>query len=120
MARSSHRDGQALRIIQYLGLVFLPLSLCTSVFGMGFFSTNFDPRDPSKPLFSVADCWWWFLAFAVPFTIVVLVIAWCSTGWTTAKEEERRRSDMTDLEKMLSYEMTVTDKLDSDTAPQEP
>ena len=29
IARSSHRDGQSLRIIQYLGLVFLPLSLCT-------------------------------------------------------------------------------------------
>lgn len=29
IARSSHRDGQSLRIIQYLGLIFLPLSLCT-------------------------------------------------------------------------------------------
>ena len=29
IARSAHRDGQSLRIIQYLGLVFLPLSLCT-------------------------------------------------------------------------------------------
>ena len=29
IAQSSHRDGQSLRIIQYLGLVFLPLSLCT-------------------------------------------------------------------------------------------
>ena len=29
IARSSHRDGQSLQIIQYLGLIFLPLSLCT-------------------------------------------------------------------------------------------
>ena len=29
IARSAHRDGQSLRIIQYLGLFFLPLSLCT-------------------------------------------------------------------------------------------
>ena len=30
IARSAHRDGQSLQIIQYLGLVFLPLSLCTA------------------------------------------------------------------------------------------
>lgn len=93
IARSAHRDGQSLRIIQYLGLVFLPLSLCTvcvpsccpqstneltgqqSIFGMGFFSTNLAPGEQQKALFVVSGTWWWFLALSVPFTLTVLLVA---------------------------------------------
>lgn len=102
IARSAHQDGQSLRIIQYLGLLFLPLSLCTSVFGMGFFSTE---QADSGTSFLVSDRWWWFLALAIPFTVVVLLMAWASSWFSLKQAEVRRKSDMTDLEKMLSYEM---------------
>ena len=73
---------------------------------MGFFSVSFNPNDINSPIFTVSRKWWWFLALSIPFTVGVLLLAWFSAQWTVKEEEVRKRSDLTDLEKMLSYEMT--------------
>ena len=104
IARSAHRDGQSLRIIQYLGLFFLPLSLCTSVFGMGFFGTS-PVGETNEAIFVVADAWWWFLALALPLTAIVLVLTWAIAGWSTRRVERKRSSEINDLEKLFSYSM---------------
>ena len=104
IARSAHRDGQSLRIIQYLGLFFLPLSLCTSIFGMGFFGTSPD-QDTKEAIFVVGDAWWWFLALALPLTGVVLASTWVIVWWSTRRVERKRSSEIEDLEKLFSYSM---------------
>ncbi|KAL0632762.1 hypothetical protein Q9L58_008350 [Maublancomyces gigas] len=42
IARVTYQDGQSLRAIQILTMVFLPASLCSGIFGMGFFDTSSD------------------------------------------------------------------------------
>ena len=103
IARSAHRDGQSLRVIQYLGLFFLPLSLCTSVFGMGFFGAS-PAEDGGGVAFVVADSWWWFLALALPFTVVVLLVTLSTSWWSTKQVDKRRASSVGDIEKMFSKE----------------
>ena len=73
---------------------------------MGFFDTEIDPNKRSRALFFVSETWWWFIALAVPFTIVVLLVSWALAWWSTKQVDERRKSDVSDLEKVLSYEMT--------------
>lgn len=80
---------------------------------MAFFDTSFDPANHSQSLFVVADTWWWFIALGVPFTILVAVITWASVWWSTKQVVERRKSDVTDLEKILSYEMMTPGHKDS-------
>lgn len=121
LARRQHRDGQSLRIIQYLGLVFLPLSLGTvssqtefqhsrsiqwlmiakSFFGMNFFGVQ-RQSDSAQPLFAVAHTWWWALAFSIPLTVIVLAVTWAVTHWSYRTDERRRASDLSEIEKMLS------------------
>ena len=74
---------------------------------MSFFDTSFDPNNHSRALFVVADSWWWFIALSIPFTIVVVFVAWYTAGWSTKQVDQRRKSEVSDLEKVLSYEMTM-------------
>ena len=103
IARSAQREGQSLRVIQYLGLFFLPLSLCTSIFGMGFFGTS-PNADNTGTAFLIADAWWWFLALALPFTALTLAITLGSAWWSAKKVEKRRGSEIGDLELLYSKE----------------
>ena len=75
---------------------------------MGFFTTTYDPNNATN-VFSVSSRWWYFLALAVPFTIVVLILAWTSAIWSQRQVEQRKKSDVMDLEKSLSYQMTAHD-----------
>jgi len=69
IARASHQDNQSLRIIQILSMVFLPASLVSSIFGMGFFNTQ--PRENGSAQFTVSGNWWWYIAISVPVTLAL-------------------------------------------------
>ncbi|KAK3716497.1 hypothetical protein LTR37_006393 [Vermiconidia calcicola] len=105
ITRRFYHDAQSLRIIQWLGLVFLPLSLCASIFGMGFFDTSDHPADPTRSIFSIPNEWWWFLALSIPLTIAVLLVVLVLTR-RKERLEPWRRLKRTDLENIIAYEMT--------------
>ena len=75
IARASHQDSRALRYIQILSMLFLPASLVSSIFGMGFFSTSTDSN--GKTIFTISHNWWLYLAISIPLTILCLL----SMGW---------------------------------------
>ncbi|KAK9791968.1 hypothetical protein SCARD494_07375 [Seiridium cardinale] len=73
IAQASNQDNRSLRIIQILSMIFLPGSLVSSVFGMGFFSTS--PSDEGgEAVFAASSRWWLYFAVSVPLTIIVMVI----------------------------------------------
>lgn len=90
IARASHQDSRALRYIQILSMLFLPASLVSSIFGMGFFSTSQDTH--GEAIFTISHNWWLYLAISVPLTILCLL----SMGWYNAvfKSKAKRPSDM--------------------------
>ena len=88
---------------------------------MEYFDTSLDPADHSHALFVVSDTWWWFIAVGIPLSVLVMIVTWGSVWWSTKQvdkqAEERRKSDGSDLEKLLSYEMgtsTEHKRMDSD------
>ena len=66
-------------------MLFLPASLVSSFFGMGFFSTDQDPSGHS--LFVVSQKWWLWLAVSVPVTIVCFTVVAYMTYWTKRKSD---------------------------------
>ena len=54
-------------------MVFLPGSLISSIFGMGFFSTSSGPEGRGA-VFTASDKWWLYFAVAVPLTAAVMVV----------------------------------------------
>jgi len=71
IARASHQDSRALRIIQILSMLFLPASLVASIFGMGFFNTSADADGAATII--VSGKWWWYIAISIPLTLGCLV-----------------------------------------------
>ncbi|KAI5836721.1 hypothetical protein DFP73DRAFT_347240 [Morchella snyderi] len=71
IARSSREDGQSLRTIQILTMIFLPASLLSGIFGMGFFNTDTD--DNGNIRFSVSRNWWWYPALTIPITAATIL-----------------------------------------------
>ncbi|KAH0604229.1 uncharacterized protein H6S33_006606 [Morchella sextelata] len=71
IARSSRDDGRSLRTIQILTMIFLPASLFSGIFGMGFFNTDTD--DNGNIRFSVSSNWWWYPALTIPMTAVTML-----------------------------------------------
>ena len=86
--------------------MFLPSSLISSIFGMGFFSTDVDDSSEEMRVnFAVSRNIWWYPAVTLPFTaIIVLLIVkdwiWGRVQW--GYEWGRRTSLGSDLEKALS------------------
>ena len=72
IARASHQDNRSLRIIQIMSMLFLPASLVSSIFGMGFFSTS--AGDDGKSVFVVSGNWWLYIAVSVPLTVFTLFL----------------------------------------------
>ena len=73
ISRDSGEENQSLKVIQFLTAIFLPPSLISSLFGMGFFSTG-TSEDGSHVVFSVAKTWWWYPAITLPITFLVVAI----------------------------------------------
>lgn len=95
IARASHQDASSLRIIQILSMIFLPASLISSIFGMGFFNTQ--PRDDGSAQFTVSPNWWWYIAIAIPVTLALWLYMVAYRYYSRQridkiyKEEEKRR-----------------------------
>jgi Mg2+ and Co2+ transporter CorA len=66
-------------------MLFLPASLVSSFFGMGFFSTDQDPS--GHKLFIVSQNWWWWLAVSVPTTLVCFIVVAYTTHWSKKKSD---------------------------------
>ncbi|KAI0127232.1 hypothetical protein BJ170DRAFT_366212 [Xylariales sp. AK1849] len=73
IAQASNQDNRSLRIIQILSMIFLPGSLVSSIFGMGFFSSS-PADDGGDAVFTASSRWWLYFAVAVPLTIIIMVI----------------------------------------------
>ena len=71
IARASHQDSRALRVIQILSMLFLPASLVSSIFGMGFFSTS--QGTDGRAVFVISHNWWLYIAISVPLTVLCLI-----------------------------------------------
>ncbi|KAL2069651.1 hypothetical protein VTL71DRAFT_14330 [Oculimacula yallundae] len=108
ISRDSTEDNKSLKTIQILTAIFLPPSLISSIFGMGFFSTDIAQEGfIDKPVvFSVASNWWWYIAITLPVTACVLLFI--SREWIRWHPEEkqlvwRRRSSVrsSDIEQVL-------------------
>lgn len=54
-----------------MSMLFLPASLVSSIFGMGFFSTS--AGADGKSVFVVSGNWWLYIAVSVPLTSFVLL-----------------------------------------------
>ncbi|KAK3708963.1 hypothetical protein LTR37_011127 [Vermiconidia calcicola] len=104
ISRDSTEDNKSLRAIQVMTAIFLPPSLISSLFGMGFFNTEAedDGKSSSGVGFAIARQWWWYLAVTLPVTLLVLALVcreWIS--WHPRKKRfvwKRRPSTEADLE----------------------
>ena len=95
IARASHRDSRSLRIIQILSVLFLPASLVSSIFGMGFFTTS--QGVDGQPVLMTSSSWWLYIAVSVPLNIVYLVVL---GGFNMiSKTNKRRNTRQFDMEK---------------------
>ena len=83
IARASRQDNWSLRMIQIMSMVFLPCSLISSIFGMGFFST--DLSDDGNVTFLVSGNWWIYLAVTVPLSTSAMVLM----GFFSGKEKKK-------------------------------
>lgn len=54
-------------------MIFLPGSLISSIFGMGFFSTSSDPEGRGA-VFAASSKWWLYFAVAIPLTLALMVV----------------------------------------------
>jgi hypothetical protein len=50
-------------------MIFLPASLISSIFGMGFFNTQ--PREDGTAQFTISGNWWWYIAISIPVTLAL-------------------------------------------------
>ncbi len=98
IARSSHQDSRSLWIIQILSMLFLPASLVSSIFGMGFFSTS--QGTDGRAVFTISHNWWLYIAISVPLTVVCLV----SMGFYNVAFKSRARRSF-DTEKAVFSEL---------------
>ncbi|KAI4113813.1 MAG: hypothetical protein LQ345_005288, partial [Seirophora villosa] len=71
LANASTKDSRSLAKLQYLAIITLPLSLASSIFGMGFFSTTSSPSGEAQLL--VSPSWWYYLALALPLTALTVL-----------------------------------------------
>ena len=94
IARASHQDSRALRIIQILSIVFLPASLVSSIFGMGFFNTSQGAN--GQAIFTISNSWWLYVAISIPLTVLCLMFM---GGWNMAFKLKARRTAPLDTEK---------------------
>ena len=97
IARSSHQDNRSLRIIQIMTMIFLPASLVSGVFGMGFFDTSVDGT--GETVFAISKNWWLYLAVSLPLTLAVLLVI----GLYQIRDNVAQKKDM---------EAHVQDKMD--------
>ncbi|PVI05248.1 hypothetical protein DM02DRAFT_112284 [Periconia macrospinosa] len=88
IALASRSDNLSLRTIQYMSMLFLPASLASSIFGMGFFTTDVDDNGNSH--FFVSTKWWMWVLISVVLTLVCFAIVFWGASWNA---ERKRISD---------------------------
>ena len=79
-SKISQNDSRTTRILSVLGMIFLPLSAVSSIFGSQFFSsipaeTNPDSGESQPESFHINRKFWILWAIAIPLTLSVI------TGW---------------------------------------
>ncbi|KAL8970468.1 MAG: hypothetical protein Q9197_003794 [Variospora fuerteventurae] len=88
LTNASTKDSRSLAKLQYIAMITLPLSLASSIFGMGFFSTTTSPSGELQ--FLVSPRWWWYLALALPLTALTVISLYSIVAWDTFRERIRR------------------------------
>ena len=79
-------------------MLFLPASLVSSIFGMGFFSTS--PDENGKAVFTISHKWWVYLAISVPLTIVCLASMGCYNAVFKSKKSQSLDPEKADLNEL--------------------
>lgn len=88
IADAAKADSRSLTKLQYLAMITLPLSLSSSIFGMGFFSTSTGPSGDAQLL--VSSRWWWYLALAIPMTALTVLSLYGLVAWEAIKNRNRK------------------------------
>ncbi|OAX78783.1 hypothetical protein ACJ72_06908 [Emergomyces africanus] len=70
----SQTDSAAMKIISAVGLIFLPGTFISTLFGMNFFDFSVD-GNTGKQTFAMSDKFWVFWAISLPVTGAV-ILAW--------------------------------------------
>lgn len=100
IARASHQDSRALRVIQILSMLFLPASLVSSIFGMGFFSTSQGANGQAN--FVISKSWWLYVAISIPLIILCLTLM---GGYNVASKLKARQRLPSDTEEAPSNQL---------------
>ncbi|KAI0173505.1 hypothetical protein GGR52DRAFT_572012 [Hypoxylon sp. FL1284] len=100
IAKASNQDNRSLRIIQILSMIFLPGSLVSSIFGMGFFSTSMTNDGSGDAIFVASNHWWLYFAVSVPLTLIVMAVMlyYQRRDGNKAEEDWGRRESLVDPE----------------------
>ncbi|KAH9889213.1 hypothetical protein F4778DRAFT_395310 [Xylariomycetidae sp. FL2044] len=96
IAQASHQGSRSLRIIQILTVIFLPGSLISSIFGMGFFSNSLS--DDGRQVFTASSHIWLYFVLAVPLTVflVAIMLYYQWRDGTKAGDQWSRRMTLAD------------------------
>ncbi|OJD18766.1 hypothetical protein AJ78_01237 [Emergomyces pasteurianus Ep9510] len=69
----SQTDTAAMKIISAVGLIFLPGTFISTLFGMNFFEFSVD-NNTGKQTFAMSDKFWIYWAISLPVTAVVILL----------------------------------------------
>ncbi|KAK5747552.1 hypothetical protein LTR17_000195 [Elasticomyces elasticus] len=72
MALSMRQDSTAMKTISVLGLVYLPGTFISGIFGMSFFDSSQDPATPK--IWTASYQFWIYWATTVPLTLLTILI----------------------------------------------
>ncbi|KAL8713498.1 MAG: hypothetical protein Q9220_002360 [cf. Caloplaca sp. 1 TL-2023] len=87
LADATTSDSRSLTKLQYLAMLALPLSLSSSIFGMGFFNTG--PDSSGRPQLLVSSQWWWYLVLALPMTAFTVLSLYGIVAWDALRDRNR-------------------------------
>ena len=109
IASASRADNRALNSIQFMTMLFLPASLVSSIFGMGFFNTSVE--DDGRTTFTASNKWWLWLAVSVPVTCICFIAI--AVGTFLAKRKEQKSNSLTNAELAKTEGAMAVDRINS-------
>ena len=90
IAREAKADGNSMKVIAALTMVFLPGTYLSSVFGMAMIKADVP--------------WWLYVALTVPLTVLVFATWWVwqsysrwNIRWTSVTAQKRKTSDSMEM-----------------------
>ena len=74
MGQDSKSDNRNVRSIAIVGLIYLPGTFMSGLFGMSFFELVEDASGGGQPVWHVSERLWLYWAITVPLTLLTIVV----------------------------------------------